>query len=392
MMINDSLQEDILNKTRKVLFLTSTRADFGKLKSLMHALDADASFSVHIFITGMHVLPKYGNTGDEVDKSGFCNSYKFINQRSNDSMDSILANTIQGLSNYIELLKPDMLVIHGDRAEALAGAIVGAFNNILVGHIEGGEVSGTIDESIRHSISKLAHLHFVANDDAKNRLIRMGEREEHIFVIGSPDIDLMTSAQLPKLETVLSYYEIPFDSYAIFAFHPVTTSLHNLLANMREITAALLLSKRNYIAIYPNNDPGSDIIIEELESLRGNPHFRIYPSLRFESFLVLLKYAEFMIGNSSAAIREAPFYGTPSINIGSRQNGRHSCSSIINSRETKDDILAAINIISEIKTVSSDHFGSGTSAEQFLQILKASTVWSVSIQKQFVDQAQGSNK
>lgn len=381
---------DNATEPKKILFLTSTRADFGKLKSLMHALDADGDFSVHIFITGMHVLPKYGNTGDEVEKCGFRNTFKFINQKSNDPMDSILANTIQGLSNYVDLLKPDLLVVHGDRAEALAGAVVGAFNNILVGHIEGGEVSGTIDESIRHSISKLAHLHFVANNDAKNRLIRMGEREDHIFIIGSPDIDLMTSANLPSLEAVKSHYEIPFERYAIFAFHPVTTSLHSLLANIREIRAALVDSGRQYVAIYPNNDPGSDVIIEELESLRDNPHFRIFPSLRFEAFLVLLKHAEFMIGNSSAAIREAPFYGIPSINIGSRQNGRFSCGSIINACELRHDILEAIKSIGDISPTGSDHFGSGTSADQFLEILKKPVAWLTSIQKQFVDQVQSS--
>ena len=377
---------------RRILFVTSTRADFGKLKSLMHALDQDSAFLVYIFITGMHVMPKYGNTGDEVDKCGFQNTYKFINQKRNDSMDSILANTIQGLSNYVGLIKPDLLVIHGDRAEALAGAIVGAFNNILVGHIEGGEVSGTIDESIRHSISKLAHLHFVANDVAKKRLIRMGERDVHIFIIGSPDIDLMTSPNLPSIESVKSYYEITFARYAIFTFHPVTTSLSNLLANIREIKAALVDSGRKYVAIYPNNDPGSDIIIEELECLRGNPNFRIFPSLRFEAFLVLLKHAEFMIGNSSAAIREAPFYGIPSINIGSRQNGRFSCDSIINVSELHNHILDAIKSIANISLADSDHFGSGNSANQFLEILKKPATWFTSIQKQFIDHAQRSSE
>jgi UDP-N-acetylglucosamine 2-epimerase (hydrolysing) len=370
---------------KKILFLTGTRADFGKLKSLMHALDGDPEFEVHIFITGMHVLPKYGNTGDEVEKCGFRDTYRFINQKSNYSMDTILANTIQGLSNFIELLKPDMLIIHGDRAEALAGAIVGAFNNILVGHIEGGEVSGTIDESIRHSISKLAHLHFVANPEAKERLMRMGEQEDHIFIIGSPDIDLMTSSKLPSLASVKVYYEIPFERYAIFIYHPVTTSLHSLVKRVREITAALVRSGRNYVAVYPNNDPGSDVIIEALENLRPNASFRVFPSLRFESFLVLLRHTDFMIGNSSAAVREAPFYGIPSINIGSRQNGRSRCATIINARETREDILAAIDKISSISPVVSTHFGNGNSAAKFLAILKTQQAWSVATQKQFVD-------
>ncbi|UPU36497.1 UDP-N-acetylglucosamine 2-epimerase [Geomonas paludis] len=370
---------------RKVLFLTGTRADFGKLKSLMHALDREEGFEVHVFVTGMHVLPKYGNTGDEVEKAGFQRIFKFINQKSNDSMDNILANTIQGLSNYVDLTKPDLMVIHGDRAEALAGAIVGAFNNILVAHIEGGEVSGTIDESIRHSISKLAHLHFVANDEAKARLMRMGEPGGNIFTIGSPDLDLMMSDALPSLAEVKERYEIPFEHYGIFTYHPVTTSLHNLLAKVKEVKAALLESGRNYVVIYPNNDPGSEIIIEELEALRGNPHFRIFPSVRFEAFLVLLKHADFMIGNSSAAVREAPFYGVCSINIGTRQDGRCQSGCILNVHESRGEVMAAIEQCASQRGERSTHFGHGNSTDQFVSLLKDPRLWEVSVQKRFAD-------
>lgn len=370
---------------KRVLFLTGTRADFGKLKPLMHALDSEDAFDVHIFVTGMHILPKYGNTGDEVDKAGFKKIFKYINQKSNDSMDSILANTIQGLSSYIELVRPDMIIIHGDRGEALAGAIVGAFNNILVGHIEGGEVSGTIDESIRHSISKLAHVHFVSNENARRRLLQMGEAPDNIFIVGSPDIDLMTSDGLPSIDSVKEHYEIGFSDFAIFAYHPVTTSLHSLIGNLGEIRSALIESGMNYVAIYPNNDPGSDLIIEELEVLRSNPRFRVFPSLRFEAFLVLLKHASFIIGNSSAGIREAPFYGIPSINIGSRQNGRFSCGTILHCCENRQEMLSAIKSVSAVARESSSYFGNGTTTDVFLEIMKRGDIWNVGIQKTFKD-------
>lgn len=370
---------------KRVLFLTGTRADFGKMKPLMKALEKEDGFEVHIFVTGMHMFPKYGMTGDEITKSGFKNAFFFINQKSNDSMDTILANTINGIGNYIAVLKPDMLIIHGDRVEALAGAIVGAFNNILVGHIEGGEVSGTIDESIRHSVSKLAHVHFVANKDAKKRLIQMGEEKANIHVIGSPDIDLMSSGNLPSLDSVKDYYEIPFERYAMFAYHPVTTNLHNLLKNIHEVIEALVESKRDYVAIYPNNDTGSDIIVEELELQRNNPHFRIFPSLRFEAFLVLLKHSEFIIGNSSAGIREAPFYGIPTINIGDRQKGRYLFETIINVADSKKIILNAIKQIKDVKRVKSAYFGDGKSSERFVEILRRPETWDVDVQKYFVD-------
>lgn len=370
---------------KKVLFITSTRADFGKLKPLMKVLEQENNFEVHIFVTGMHLFPKYGNTGNEVEKCGFKNIHYYINQKPGDPMDAIIANTISGLSNYINLIKPDLLIVHGDRVEAFAGAIVGALNNILVSHIEGGEVSGTIDESIRHSISKLAHIHFVANDVAKKRLIRMGEKESNIYIIGSPDIDLMVSHQLPELKEAKKYYEIPFDKYAIFVYHPVTTNLHNLLKDFREIIQAIKESGKNYLVIYPNNDPGADIIIEELELLKNNKSFRIFPSLRFEYFLVLLKNCEFIIGNSSAGIREAPIYSVVSINLGNRQKNRYNYQTILNVRESKSEILVAINKVASVKIVSSNHFGDGKSAERFITAIKNPKLWSVENQKYFID-------
>ncbi len=371
--------------TRKILFLTGTRADFGKLKPLMKALEKEKDFEVHIFVTGMHMLAKYGNTAIEVEKSGFKNIYYFANQSSNEFLDTIFANTVYGLGNYLRSLKPDILVVHGDRIEALAGAISGMVNNFLVAHIEGGEVSGNIDESIRHSVSKLAHIHFVANNEARMRLIRMGEDESNIYVIGSPDIDLMFSTNLPALKNVKEYYDIPFDKYSLFVYHPVTTNLHNLFDDFREVMDAICTSKKNYVMIYPNNDPGSDIIIEEMELHRKNPRFKIFPSLRFEYFLVLLKNCEFIIGNSSAGIREAPIYSVPTINIGNRQKNRFSHDTIINVVESKKAILDAIAQVDQTERIPSNHFGDGKSAERFINVLKDSDIWNIQLQKYFVD-------
>jgi UDP-N-acetylglucosamine 2-epimerase (hydrolysing) len=174
---------------KKIVFLTGTRADFGKLKSLIEI--SNKNFEVHLFATGMHMDKKYGYTVKEIEKCGYKNIFKFINHDASSMMDITLSRTIEGFANYIHLFQPDLIIIHGDRIEALAGATVGALNNILVAHIEGGEVSGTVDELIRHAVSKLSHIHLVANDEAKNRLLQMGERNESIYVIGSPDMDAM---------------------------------------------------------------------------------------------------------------------------------------------------------------------------------------------------------
>jgi UDP-N-acetylglucosamine 2-epimerase (hydrolysing) len=253
---------------KKIVFLTGTRADFGKLKSLMSITQNSDNFDVHIFVTGMHMNPLYGSTVDEIVKAGFKNIYKYINHDSATYMDRNLAKTIDGFSQYISHINPDLIVVHGDRVEALAGAIVGSLNNILVSHIEGGEVSGTIDELIRHSVTKMSHVHLVANNEAKKRLIQLGEFNESIFVLGSPDLDLMNESNLPSLEKVKNYYDIIFDDYAIAMFHPTTTEYKNVRVQAKSFVKALLESDTNYILIYPNNDMGSREILEEIESLK----------------------------------------------------------------------------------------------------------------------------
>ncbi|MES2770813.1 MAG: UDP-N-acetylglucosamine 2-epimerase [Pseudomonadota bacterium] len=370
---------------RKIVFLTGTRADFGKLKSLMLQLQADACFEVHVFVTGMHMLSKYGSTWEEVRKAGLNNLYCFINQNEHDSMDHILAKTIAGLSDYVKEMSPDLIVVHGDRLEALAGAIVGAFNNIRVAHIEGGEVSGTIDEVIRHSISKMSHLHFVANDQAKRRLIQLGERDETIHVIGSPDVDVMNSSALPSLEEVQRYYEFNFAEYAILMFHPVTTELRLIRNQIATLVDVILESGQNFVVLYPNNDHGTDIILDEYERLRDCARIALYPSMRFEYFLTLLKRARYMIGNSSAGIREAPHFGVPTINLGSRQHRRVQTPSVLDVTITHEAIRDAIARAPSAPRTPQILFGDGNSASAFHQVLRAKETWLREIQKHFVD-------
>ncbi len=374
-----------MTEIRRVLFVTGTRADFGKLKPLIIKLDNDPEFDVHLFVTGMHMLSKFGYTVDEVKKCGFRNIFTFISHTGPVSMDIILANTIFGLSNYVREFNIEMIIVHGDRVEALAGAIVGALNNIIVSHVEGGELSGTVDEILRHSISKLSHIHFVSNDQARQRLVQMGEKPETVFVIGSPDIDIMISGNLPALDAVKNHYNIDFDKYAVFIYHPVTTELDQLRQNIREVIIALLNSGKNYVGVYPNNDPGNEIIMEEIKTLENYPQFRIFPSIRFEYFLVLLKNCEFIIGNSSAGVREAEIYGKIAVNIGTRQHNRNSSGNIINVREKSDEILKAIEKVSLVKPLNGFTFGDGKSAERFYEIMTSKSVWEVPGQKHFID-------
>ncbi len=214
----------------------------------------------------------------------------------------------------------------------------------------------------------------------------MGEISESIFTIGSPDLDIMFSDDLPDLGTVKKYYEIDFNDFAIVMFHPVTTEINEMQNYTRNFVKSLESDNHNYIVIYPNNDLGSQFIIDEYKKLKQNQRFRVFPSLRFEYFLTLLKNAQFIIGNSSAGIREAPYYGIPIINIGTRQQNRAVHADIINVDYSENEISKALKIIDNHKVVFSENdFGKGNSANLFLTSLENDDIWKLNHQKQFRD-------
>jgi UDP-N-acetylglucosamine 2-epimerase (hydrolysing) len=370
--------------TRKIIFLTGTRADFGKQKSLILAAQRNSNFEVHVFVTGMHTLSKFGNTKFEVLKSGINNVQIFNNQIDEEPMDLVLANTINGFGRYTYEIKPDLIVIHGDRIEALAGAICGTLNNILVAHIEGGEITGTIDESIRHSISKLAHTHFVTNNLSKSLLMQMGERAESVYIIGSPDLDFLLRKSEFTIGDIKNRYDIPFRTYSIIILHPITTSLIETKELANIILSFINESKENFIIIDPNNDPGYKEIISVYDKLTTS-RIRRFPSIRFEFFIELLKSSNCLIGNSSAGIHEAPVLGIPSISIGSRQHGRFSSKSIIEIPVSLKQLSAVFKTIDKHRGADkSNHFGDGKSAEKFLEILTLEEFWKTSIQKRLI--------
>ncbi|MDC6460513.1 UDP-N-acetylglucosamine 2-epimerase [Gammaproteobacteria bacterium] len=373
---------------KKIVFLSGTRADFGKMKSLMLLAQNEKGIHVDVFVTGMHLQKSYGYTLNEIKSSNIKNIYKFNNSNAQNAMDITLSKTIEGFSRYLKNNKPDMIIVHGDRVEALAGAICGAINNILVAHIEGGEVSGTIDDSIRHAVSKFSHIHLVTDSKSKKRLVQLGEKKSNIFILGSPDLDLMTPKNLPNLDEALRHYDIKFKEYAIVLYHPVTSEISKLNSNSIALKSSLVKSKGNYIVIYPNNDHGSDLIIKNYVSLKSSDNFAIFPSIRFEYFLTILKHSQFIIGNSSCGLREAPHFNVPTINIGTRQNNRRSLDSIKNCGYSSSEILKTINKIQRIKQIdkiNSNRSKHTNSAKKFIKILNNKNIWQVSSQKIFND-------
>jgi UDP-N-acetylglucosamine 2-epimerase (hydrolysing) len=368
---------------KKILFLTGTRADFGKLKPLIRGVADDASLDYLVVATGMHLDDRYGRTEIEIAKSGFHNSCAFSNTVTDNAMDLTLARTIQGLSPIVSNYSPDLVVVHGDRVEALGGAIVGALNNTRVAHVEGGEFSGTVDELMRHSVTKLAHVHYVANESARDVILQLGEHPDSVWTIGSPEVDLMLGSDLPSLSSVRAYYEIEFEEFALFAFHPVTTELDDIQSQVTAVAEAVRMSGTNFVAVYPNNDHGSEVILDELLKLDNSSKVRLIPSVRFESFQTLLKHAQFILGNSSSGVREACVHGTPAINVGTRQIGRNSHPLIIDVPASTAVILEAIKHVQTLPRSPSLVFGDGKSKQRFVESLHTERLWKTPIQKVF---------
>jgi len=375
-----------MSSKKKVIFITGTRAEYGKLKSLINLFQKKKKIASYIFVTGMHMLKKYGSTYTHViqENKGYSKIFLYKNKKANKSQDQILADTVLGFSNFILKIKPDLVVVHGDRVEALAASMAASINNFIVMHIEGGEISGTIDEHIRHAVSKFSHIHLVSNKDAKKILISLGEQKKNIHIVGSPDIDIMKSKFLPSIDKVKKRYNINFDRYGIGILHPETTKISEINEMAKKYCEILNRSKKKYILIYPNNDPGSDIIIKNLKRLSlDRKRFRVIKSMRFKYFLTLLKNSQFIVGNSSTGIREAPFYGIPTIDIGERQKFRGNSKSIKNFNFNNKMMLEHIKNLNK-KFKSSYYYGSGDSILKIKKLINKPFFWKTKVQKHFV--------
>ena len=367
-----------------VLFLTGTRADFGKLEPLAAAL-RDAGHRVTFFVTGMHMMEAYGLTKHEVHRMPGVTVHEFLNQRPGDPQDIILAKTITGFSDFVTEHRPDLIVVHGDRIEALAGALVGATNYIRTAHIEGGEVSGTIDGVIRHCNSKLAHVHFVSSATAARRVVALGEPATTVHAIGSPELDFHSGPSGVTLADVRARYGIGFDGYGIAVFHPVTSEAASMGAQASALFGALKASVRQFVVIAPNNDPGSDAIFRVVEALPRD-RFRLIPSMRFAHFSELMKNAACMVGNSSAGVREAPFLGIPSLDVGTRQTNRTEAPSVQACVAGDAGAIAAfVRDQWGKRWPRDDGFGQGRAAERFAAILGDPAFWDQALQKSFQD-------
>ena len=373
-----------MTQKQRLLFVTGTRADFGKIEPLAQAAIQNG-FDVSFFVTGMHMMESYGLTKIEVNRLPGATVHEFVNQRPGDPQDVILAKTILGFSDFIVEDKPDLVLIHGDRVEALACALVCATNYVKCAHIEGGEVSGTIDEILRHCNSKLAYCHFVSSKTAGRRVQTLGESADSIHVIGSPELDIHEQPSGFMLQDVLDHYEISQSDYGICILHPVTSESDNMGQQAADLLRTLTQSGKYFVVIKPNNDPGSEGILSVINTL-PEAQFKVIPSMRFGRFSELLRNAACILGNSSSGVREAPFLGIPSLDVGSRQTDRAFSASIAKlAAEDTQGILDFIATNWQKRHERQAEFGDGNATQRFVDLLKTEAFWQRSMQKQFHD-------
>ena len=370
----------------EVAFFTASRADYGKIKQVIIETQRK-KIKYKIYVTGTHLLKEYGDTKNHIIKDfGKKNLLIFKNQNFGDSQMIIFKNTVNKFTEALYNKYFDCVFVHGDRIETLAAASVLTFAKIRIAHIEGGELSGTVDEMIRHSVTKLSHLHFVTNTEAKRVLIKSGEDKKNIFVTGSPDVDLFAKDLRPSIMEVKKRYGIKFSNYIISFLHPVTTERKTEVKKKAQtyFNSIRQLKNQNIIQFLPNNDDNSGEILCVLNNkLTNKPNIKILKSMRFEFYLTLLENCKFIIGNSSSAIMEAPYFNIPSINVGDRQNNRHGLNLSLNTPFSQKKILSSIKKIEKVKVNFKPIFGKGNAAKKIARILLSKKFRKITIQKTY---------
>ena len=342
------------NKIIKICAFTGTRADYPRIKSVLEKLRTHKLFDLKLVVTGSHLLKSSGNTINDIIEDGF-----YINAKVkmfNEPLDDSLAGNAKafvkcadGIINAIGKIKPKVALVTVDRVETLAIGSICALMNIPIIHIQGGEISGTIDESIRHAVSKLSHFHFVATKISAKRLIQMGEKPSNVFHVGCPYTDILEKEINKKnnFKNLQSNLKIK-NKFCIFIMHSVTTNLNEAKILFKKVCNAIKKISQTYevLSFVPNTDPGCNYILKNIKKLKN---IKIIKNLRSEDFILLLRNAEFMIGNSSSGIREAASFKLPVINIGSRQSGRERSNNVIDSDFCEKKILKKLSFIENDK-------------------------------------------
>lgn len=340
---------------RKICVVTGTRAEYGLLCRLMGLIQESSDTQLQVIATNMHLSPKYGNTYQEIEKDGFTIDCKIpiIDENAEDNAVTTVKSMATALSGFAEAyntLKPDMVVVLGDRYEILAAATAALIERIPIAHLHGGEVTeGAYDDAIRHSITKMSHLHFTSTEEYRKRVIQLGEQPDRVFYVGAPGVENIKKFPLLSKEEVEESVNFKLDENTILVtYHPVTLGEHTAEKDIKEFMGAL--EERKNLRVFftmPNSDTGSQSIVDAINEFVANNADRAiaYKSLGIKRYLSVMKYAGAVVGNSSSGLLEVPSFGIPTLNIGDRQKGRMAADSVYNCETDKESILEGLDVI-----------------------------------------------
>lgn len=338
---------------RKICVVTGTRAEYGLLSRLMRMIKASHETQLQIIATNMHLSPKYGNTYQEIERDGFYIDRKIPIIDENDKDDAVttvksMAKALSGFADAYNELKPDMVVVLGDRYEILAAATAALIERIPIAHIHGGEVTeGAFDDAIRHSITKMSHLHFASTEAYRKRIIQLGEQPERVYYTGAVGVENVKRLPLMSKEEIEK--EIDFkigENTILVTYHPVTLGNRTAKEDIDDFIAALEERKDLHVIFtMPNSDTGSQFIVEAVNGFveRNQSRAKAFKSLGVVRYLSVMKQVAAVVGNSSSGIVEVPSFGIPTLNIGDRQKGRIQAESTYNCLPDKDSVLKGLN-------------------------------------------------
>lgn len=368
--------------TKKICIITGSRAEYGLLQGLMSELKNDSDFELQIVATGMHLSPDFGLTYKVIEQDGFKLDAKVEMLLASDTANGITKSVglgVIGFADAFERLKPDMILFLGDRYEILAAATAALIANIPMAHIAGGDVTeGAFDEAIRHSLTKMSHLHFVTNEESEKRVRQLGENPQHIFNVGSPGLDFIKKTKLLSLAELEKSLDFKFQKKnLLITFHPVTLEQESSKDQFQQLLNALdkLGTEVGLIFTKPNSDTNGRVIIDLMnEYVAMRPNSQAYTSLGQLRYLSTMSLVDVVVGNSSSGLYEAPCFKKPTVNIGDRQKGRLQAASVINCETQSAEIVKAIEAayVLDCKNVVSP-YGDGDSSVRIKNELKKIT-------------------
>ena len=331
---------------RKICYITGTRADYGLIRKTLLLLVKEKQVNLSLIVTGMHLCKEFGLTINEIEKDGLhiCKTIPYnMFPQTGSTMALGVSEIIRQCVECFLKDHPDVLLVLGDRGEMLAATIAAVHMNIPVVHIHGGERTGTIDESIRHAISKMVHYHFVSTQQSKLHLEKMGENPENIFVVGAPGLDgIEEGAKLTRSDIASQLGLDINEKWILFLMHPVVQDTHDRFLETKQILNICLETKSQIIALMPNSDSGGEEIRKSIESFKNNQHIKILPHVQRNLFLSLLNNCDLLLGNSSSGIIEAASFGIPVINIGNRQNLRERNVNVVDVKNNDSNLSRII--------------------------------------------------